>query len=837
MVIGISDKSIKENIGNKAKFLMEMKKSGFEVPDGFILASDTFNEIVSYNKVEKKISEIISNISITNIKESSEDISSLFDNFMIPKNISSELEKRLKKTKKYAVRSSGIKEDLENHSFAGQYDTFLNLNSLNEIEKAIINCYRSMYSEVILSYFINNNLSLENLSMAVIIQEMVDSDKSGIVFTVNPLTGTDTEMVIEIARGLGENIVSGKVVPESYRYNLFDNKCIYPTTNKLLNKKELNMLVETSYNIMIHFGYPVDIEFAIKDSKLYILQARAITKIMYSKIKDQWSTADFKDGGVSATVCTPYMWSLYEYIWETTLKRFVVESKMLKKSEVRKLGDMFYGRPYWNLTMVKKAMANVPGYKEREFDQEFGVKITYDGDGITTKASPKVLFKLLNIALCQMKIVKEQNNTIPIFKEEYLNKYYDYLEKQTVSYNKVEIEKLWYHLVKNDYLKSEGTYFWQIFINTVHQALFKDKLLKYVSESEYFNLISGLNNISHLLPFYDIWDITRKIRQDKDSIKFWNDSSIKEIKNLYLKNSNKYFLKDVYEHINKYGYHSEKELDVTYPCYFEDIDKVIKMFKETLILEDNCSPIMDKEKQAKKYKDQLDKIKNKVGSNKFNKIYKKIEQMRSMLWWREELRDVSTRFYYIIRIFTIKLAEVYKENGIIKEIDDIWYLKIDDIFKFINQKINAKELQTILTRNKKYYLSFRNFMSENEIGSVFDKNAILENSDKNIISGIGCNNGTVIGTARIIENLDEIDKLQVDDILITKFTDTGWTSKFAILKGIVTEYGGILCHAAIISREYGIPCIVCCQDATKKIKNGSTISINGANGAIKIIKE
>ena len=102
------------------------------------------------------------------------------------------------------------------------------------------------------------------------------------------------------------------------------------------------------------------------------------------------------------------------------------------------------------------------------------------------------------------------------------------------------------------------------------------------------------------------------------------------------------------------------------------------------------------------------------------------------------------------------------------------------------------------------------------------------------IKGIGANNGRITGTARVITNFDEINRLENNDILITKYTDTGWPPKFAILSGIVTEYGGILCHAAIVSREYGIPAIVCCHDVMSKVKDGQIITINGATGEVKI---
>jgi Phosphoenolpyruvate synthase/pyruvate phosphate dikinase len=832
MIVKINDRQIPTNIGNKAKSLMVMKTVGFEVPNGFILDSDTFNEVVEYNKKKERIEDLLSKTNLANVKENCLLIAKLFDDFVLPENIVEDINSNIK-AGKYAVRSSGIKEDLDNYSFAGQYDTFLNLDGIVAITKAVVDCYKSMFSENIITYFLNNNIPLVNLEMAIIIQEMVDADKSGVVFTINPLTGNDKEMVAEVAKGLGENIVSGKVNPELYLHNWFDNNCDFSDSNCLLNSQEMTNLFKVSHAIMLHFGYPCDIEFAIKEEKLYILQARAVTKIMYSQISDQWSTADFKDGGVSATVCTPFMWSLYEYIWDTTLSKFMLELKLIKKKDIHKLGQMFYGRPYWNMTMVKQCMAKVPGYKERSFDEEFGVKITYEGNGVETKISLKLLFDLIKTAWCQRKIVRKQNDTVSSFKEEYLNKYHNYL---TSDFNE-DIDGVWYELVKNVYLQSEGTYFWQIFINTVHQSLFKDSLLKYVSESEYLNLISGLDNISHLLPFYDMWNITRKIKADESCFDYWRNADISSIKTLYENKSTKYFIPELRTYLNNYGYHSEKELDVTYPCYYEDVEKVIKMFKDTLELDDSCSPIIDRQTQSTKYQEQLSKVKSSVSSQKFAKIVKKIDTMRNMLWWREELRDISTRFYYIIRIYTLELAESYVKRGIISSIDDIWFLAISDIFAFMNNELDIDSIQDILERNKKYYNSFRNYLSENEIGSVFDNEGTNNHNDPNQIKGIGCNNGVVIGTARVIENLSEIDRLNVDDILITKFTDTGWTNKFAILKGIVTEYGGILCHAAIISREYGIPCVVCCHNATQKIKDGSTISINGATGEVLIIKE
>ena len=837
MLTDIDDKTIPEKIGNKAKFLMVMKNEGFNVPNGFILDSDAYAETIRFNNKEEQIAAILSGITIANIKQATAALTSLFDALELPPSIVEDMNQRIKSGTKYAVRSSGLKEDLENFSFAGQYETFLNNAGKEAIQSAVIDCYRSMFTETIIAYLVNNNIGTDNLEMAVIVQEMVDSEKSGIAFTINPLTGDDKEIVVEIAQGLGDNIVSGKVVPERYFYNWFTDVYKYEKTNKLLSEQELVELMHTVLDIQLFFGYPCDIEFAIKNGKVYILQSRSITRILYSGIQDQWSTADFKDGGVSATVCTPFMWSLYEYIWEYTLKKYMVDSKIQKEKDLRKLGNMFYGRPYWNMTMVKNGMAMVPGYKEREFDSEFGVKITYTGDGRTTKVTPKSIITILEMALKQRGILQKQLDNLENYKNQLLTKYNQYLENYKHGLSSAELQNIWFVLIKNDYLQSEGTYFWQIFLNTVHQSLFKDKILKYASKSEYFHLISGLDKISHLLPFYDMWDLSRRINANKAALAYWTSSRVETILQDYTNGVKSNFVPEFASFMQAYGYHSEKELDVTFPSYMEDAGSIIKMFKETIALDENYAPGLDRQKQKNAYREQLAKIKAGVSEKKYKKLLASIEKIRSMLWWREELRDVSTRFYYIIRIYTIELAEMYVKQGAIATKDDIWFLKIEDIFDFIEKKKSGEDLQALVTRNRKYYNSFRNFTSENEIGAVFNKESVVQKSNAKNITGIGCNSGTVTGTARIIEDLSEIDKLQPDDILVTKFTDTGWTGKFAILKGIVTEYGGILCHAAIVSREYGIPCVVCVTDAMKLIKNGSTISINGETGEVLIIKE
>ena len=222
MIIDFNYKDKISNVGNKAKFLIEMKNNTFNVPDGFVVDSDTYSEEIRNNKLDKEITKCLNRLNKENISEISKEIITLFDSFKFSNNTINKIEELLSERKLYAVRSSGTKEDLDNYSFAGQYQTFLNIKKDDVLNK-IIGCYKSMFSEVILSYFVNNNISTDYLKMSVIVQEMVSSEYSGICFTVDPISGNDKTMLIEVGEGLGENIVSGQNKPEQYYYNWHEN--------------------------------------------------------------------------------------------------------------------------------------------------------------------------------------------------------------------------------------------------------------------------------------------------------------------------------------------------------------------------------------------------------------------------------------------------------------------------------------------------------------------------------------------------------------------------------------------------------------------------------------
>ena len=285
-------------------------------------------------------------------------------------------------------------------------------------------------------------------------------------------------------------------------------------------------------------------------------------------------------------------------------------------------------------------------------------------------------------------------------------------------------------------------------------------------------------------------------------------------------------------YLEAYGHHSDRELDVSYPDHREDPRPVYRQLKLLLPLGDEEGPERESPAQVAAYEATRRELLANVSFWRRRKLMRTLEQMRDMLWWREELRDLSTKTYHLIRQYTLRLAALLVAEGVLDAPESIWMLKLRELWAFLEGGLDAQQLQAIEAHHRRYYDSFRHYQPENEIGPAFSEGQATPVEGG--LQGLGCSRGRVTGVARVIAGLEDIERIRPGDILVTKFTDTGWTPKFAILSGVVTEYGGLLCHAAIVSREYGLPCIVAAHDITKLIRDGQTITIDGATGVIAI---
>lgn len=808
-----------QSFGGKANSLSTLFTNGFNVPRGFIIPASEIEQVfISFSQNAEMPAE-----------EKRVFVDTCASHFTpLIEDSWAEVKQFFPEKTKIAVRSSINLEDGTLFSFAGQFKTVLNVSDFDGFATAVLECIASTYDQVALTYCLNNNIDCNLLRVNLIVQEMVNPDHAGVCFTINPLTGNEKEIMIESINGLGENLVQGTATPSSYKVNWYD-----PAITEL-NQIDVSSLKEASINIIVAealkiqrlYGYPVDIEWALKDDKLYILQARPMTAIRFSTMND-WTNADLKDGGISSEIATPFMYSLYERAFENTLSPYLKSVKIHPPYEPEKWFTQFMLYSYWNLSAAKDGVKKIPGFVEREFDNDLGIEPQYEGKGHVTKTNLKSVVNGLQILLALKKSIRNKISNAHTELARLEGILAKYREMDFSALSDQEIVTVAQKMVEDDYVRVEGTYFEMVYTNSNNTTLFKEFLDKKNKSGkiDYLNLIAGLQNISHLRPVYALWELSRSIRNSEHKSYFMTNSA-EEICANYKANSELPFSAEIDSLIEKYGYKSEKELQILVPNWNQNPMQVFTTLANFIDKHDSESIILQNDKQYQLFQNELAKVSSK-------KVRNEILKHRKLLWLREEFRDTSSQMYDIIRTLFYEIGTRLVQRKIIPEVDDIFFLFPEEVLELFNE--NSEHLETI-RKNKIIFEGYRNFDRPNEIWVEQTTVSKKTNKSSKLLNGIACSSGIVEGVAFVAQSVSDAEEMPEGMIMVTKFTDPAWTVYFSKITGLITETGGMLSHGAIISREYGIPAILAVKDAVKLIKTGDKLRINGSDGSIEILK-
>ena len=652
-----------------------------------------------------------------------------------------------------AVRSSATLEDSEGLSFAGQFSSFLNLYTLQDAQAAVRDCVDSIREPSVIAYCRKNNIDPDRLRMEFIVQRMVNPELAGVAFTVNPVTGAE-DVYIEACEGLADELLAGR-------------QAALPDEHALL-KKYRPEIEETARQLHLHFGSPQDIEFAIEDGKLYVLQSRPITRISFAPSVGEWTNANFRDGGVSSGSCSPLMWSLYDFIWEDALKGLLREIKLLRGDFTA--GRMFFGRPYWNIGAVKQCFRRLPGFVEREFDNDLGVKIQYQDNGSCT---PKSLLRLLR-SMPTLYAIDRFLTTQETSAKEMLSNGFAGIERRHEIMPE-DATSAFRELVERDYYSVEKNYFRTVFAAFLAKIDFKVSF----PQADYTSLLVALPEMRHTAPMRALREMAEGGNLDVSSI------------------------------LKEFRHHCRWGLDVRGARWDED-----RKFVEELL---DCLPLVERADPHPAYEQALTEALSGLPRRKHKSFTKKLNRLRSFVWLREELRDLSGRMYYIIRRYVLEIA---RRRGIG---DDIFFMTFLEIFE--DDRSNVE-------RKREIFDSYCNFQAPDEIGARF---AFDSRAEEGTLQGIGVNPGTVSGVSCLALTVEEALYVQPGSILVCPFIEPGWIPVLDRVAGVVTETGGLLSHAAVICREYGIPAVLGVPEATVRIADGQQVLLDGASGNVELI--
>jgi pyruvate,water dikinase len=651
-----------------------------------------------------------------------------------------------------AVRSSASAEDGTDSSFAGQFCSFLNLRRVEDVQEAIRHCLDSVSAPSVADYCRRHGIDPSTLRMTVIVQRMIQPELAGVAFTVNPATGAE-EVVIEACEGVGDALLAG-------------HDPALPPSHPLL-KRHAPEITRMAHEIQRHFGVPQDIEFAVADGEVFILQARPVTRIHFAPDIGEWTNADFRDGGVSSGVCTPLMWSLYDFIWENALKGFLRDVKLLRGDF--QAGRMFFGRPYWNLGAVKHCLSRLPGFVEREFDRDLGVEPAYEGNGIVTPMTVRGILAALPTMAAVPAIWKRQDRIDRAF----LSGGFDRLIQPFLEVP-ADPSPAFRDLIEKAYWTSESNYFRTIYCASLAKLTFMESF----PDADYPALVSALPEMRHLDPTRAMREMARRGQTDVSPLQ------------------------------RAFAHRSRRELDISAPRWDEDPEWVQALLEGT-----STTPAAD---PRPAYEHARATALARLPWSKRRSFERKLDRLRTFLWLREEMRDLSSRMYHLIRRHVLALA---RRRGLG---DDIFFMTFQDIMN---------DDRSGIWRGRHVFEGFRRFKAPNEIGS---RTPFAAAPRTGALQGTGASRGMVRATARVARNIEEAMEVERGAVLVCPFTDPGWTPVLDRVAAVVTETGGLLSHAAVICREYAIPAVLGVPDATARIPDGAVVTVDGGTGTVVV---
>jgi len=884
-----------DKVGAKAANLGELIQNKLPVPEGFIITTNVYSKFLENNNLIGIIQDYLSEIDFTDyktVKECEKKIQDAFNACQISRDVIYQIKKEYEKlnAQEVVVRSSATAEDLPNASFAGQYDTFLNLKSLAQVLDNLKRCFASVWTSRAITYRYENNIPHEKVKIATIIQKMINPKSAGILFTMNPISSNKSELLIESNFGLGESVVSGMSNPDQFIIKrqgfTILNKRIgkkevisrpkslksesgieqvelpnKETQESSLSDRELVSLAKIGTQIEKIFNkIPQDIEWAIdKYNKINILQSRPVTTIKSSKPADEsmWSRG-YSDDYWNDNVTPLYFELLGDSLTNVVNKE--LNSIMGYQRIDNKLLKLHKAHAYFNLNVLRRKVENeIPSImRNKDLMNYFP-----EGAGIYGKETVKNLpFHAIKRIVAELRIMLFDPNgsmsktaeayeswTKEVFNP-YCNDFDSRLEKLSSTGNMsslidlaVELDKSMnahYRLVRY------GIPVHNIGMNLLVQYL----LTRFLSEEEcnhyYPILVSGLQHkltetnerVHQLAQEIHYSEELRSIILETKSEEIYN--RLISIKTPHVEN----FLSKFHRFLEDHGDRGFTR-ETYYPRWKEppmtDLFNILKSLNK-----DQWQDMDRKKANILRKKELVEKLViAKIRSKRFGLILWKIisiilKNSRKYIIFRENQRFNLDKWITRSRNVYLEIGRILAERGVISDETKIFFLKKREIKRLNDNKYSDQEILELSEKVEsrfKEYVKYENVLPPKFLIGSREFDDILQfkyDSDKFV--GIPASQGTITGPVHVMQNISMISNVRAGEILVVPRTDPGWTPVFSKIAGLITETGGILSHGAVVSREYGVPAVTNITNACKIFQSGQILTINGYNGTIIVKK-
>lgn len=813
-------------VGGKALSLWSLWAEQFTVPSFIVLSSELF---IAYQD-----------------KKHQDDIESFF------KELQKIIELEFSNSTQFAIRSSAVAEDGTTHSFAGQFKTVLNVK-FSSIPNAVKEVWDSVNANHVKSYLQSKKNEVNSLEMAVIIQQMIPSDYSGVAFAIDPVTGNRLKKRVAVVKGLGEQLVSGD--SDAFEYEIENRSVTFLNAerhggNSMLSDAKILEVVDLVENTTNFYSTYQDIEWAISDGKLYLLQSRPITNL--NAIADRseelfiWDNSNITESypGITSPLTFSFIEDIYREVYKQFCRVLGVEESLIHQNEsiFSMLGHIKY-RVYYNLGNWYRVLSLLPGYEINAgfMEQMMGVK---EKISIPIQTIPSSKNKYIRLIKMIFHVLKQWRN-IDTDTQQFYSRFQQALDSVPTSSLKnqppTQLKKAYQQLETQLITRWDtplvNDFFAMIAFGIVVKQL--EGLQLGDAKAKANTLLANEGGIISTEPSQQLQHIASQIKLNKELTQHLLTSDSPQ-KGLSLLKSNREIEALITRYLNQFGnrWAEELKLETITPAMQPELFiPMLKVYLTTEIKENFGALNSDKQETS-----QL--VDSCFGWFSLKKwfFYKMLNQARKRIKGRENLRFERTRLFAKIREIFVEWGVYLFRNGLIHDARDIFYLTKEEIFRFSDGTNSDQDLKELVLKRKNEMNQVKELNLPERIQSYGNPNLFNqiqwneETEFEGDLSGLGCSKGKVKGKVKVVHSPSEIDGLS-NCILVAEKTDPGWTPLFPLAKALLIERGSLLSHAAIVARELGIPAVVSIPQLLKKIKDGMWVEMNGTTGQIRILEQ
>lgn len=853
-------------VGGKGANLGELSGiSGIQVPDGFCVTTEAYKKATGNNQELNSLLDELANFKAEErgeINRISSMIRAVIERAVISEDITEEVADYLTKfdeTDAFAVRSSATAEDLPGASFAGQQDTYLNIIGREAVLKHISKCWASLFTDRAVIYRIQNGFDHRKVLLSVVVQQMVFPQAAGILFTADPVTGNRKIISIDAGFGLGEAMVSGLVNADLYKVRkggIVDKKistkklAIYALKDggtkeqeikpeqqnrQVLTDEQILQLERIGRKIEAHFGNPQDIEWCLADDVFYIVQSRPITTLfpvpeandhenhIYISVGHQQMMTDaMKPLGLS-------LWQLRagRPMFKAGGRLFVDVADILATPAGRAslLDAMGQHDP-----LIKDALLTI--IERDDFikmlpNAEEAPAIAKSTRGLSVA---DILAPVGSDPAVVHDLIKNDEATVGTLKRNIQTKAGTAL----------------FDFIAEDIEQSKKMIFHAQHMGVIIAAMnaaswLNDNMNEWLGEKNVADVLSqsAPNNITSEMGL-DLLDVADVIRPYPEVIAYLQQ--VKEddfLDGLVNYDGGQEACDAIDAYLYKYGMRCAGEIDITKTRWSEKPAILVPMILGNI---KNFKPGEGKRKFEQGRQESLKKEQELLerlallpdGEQKAKDTKAMIDLIRNFVGYREYPKYGIVNRFFVYKQALMKEVEQLVQAGIIRDKEDVYYLTFEELREVVRTHQVAHPL---ISKRKEEHRLFEKLNPPRVItsdGEVVTGTYKHQDLPAGAIAGLAVSSGVIEGRARVILNMENAS-LEDGDILVTTFTDPSWTPLFVSIKGLVTEVGGLMTHGAVIAREYGLPAVVGVDNATKQIKDGQRIRVNGTDGYVEIL--